>query len=64
MIRGIPPYEEGEEGPGWGPQYLHWFDEASVLAIYLDFEQHWEAIPPEFRTKPSVIAWLKQLLDT
>lgn len=64
MLRGIPPYEDGEADTGQGPQYLYWFDEVSVLAFYLDFEQHWDAIPLEYRTKSSVIAWLRRLLDS
>ena len=64
MLRGIQSAEEDKEGVGRGVQYLYWFDEVSVLAFYLDFEQHWDAIPLEYRTKSTVMAWLKRLLET
>jgi hypothetical protein len=64
MLRGTPSYDRNARGASRGPQYLHWFDEGSVLAFYLDFEQHWDTIPLEYRTKSSVITWLQQLLDS
>jgi transcriptional regulator with XRE-family HTH domain len=64
MLRGTPSYDRSARGVSRGPQYLHWFDEGSVLTFYLDFEQHWDTIPLEYRTKSSVIAWLQRLLDS
>jgi hypothetical protein len=65
LLRSVPPYEESAVVINQSPQYLLcWFDEVSVLGFYLDFEQHWDAIPLEYRTKSSVMAWLKRLLDS
>jgi hypothetical protein len=64
MLRGTPAYERSMGGADWGPQYLYWFDEGTVLAFYLNFEQYWDTIPLEYRTKSSVIAWLQRLLDS
>jgi len=48
----------------WGPYYIRWFDEASVLSFFLAFERAWDAIPTPDRTKEAVIRWLRELLNT
>jgi len=62
LVRAAPPYEEGEMNENWGPAYLCWSDEATVLALFLDFEKAWDEIPAEDRQKEDVIAWLRKLL--
>jgi transcriptional regulator with XRE-family HTH domain len=46
----------------WGPQYILWLDEISVISLLLDFETRWNRIPVEYRTKDSVLAWLEERL--
>lgn len=62
MVRGTPPYAQGEQRISWGPYFVGWSDEASVLAFFLNFEAAWDALPPEDRTKTEVIAYVEALL--
>jgi len=34
-----------------------------VLSFFLEFEEHWDALPPQSRKKEDVIAFLEDLLS-
>lgn len=48
----------------WGPRWIEWLDETSVLRFLVDFEAHWDAVPLEHRQKENVIAWIERLLGS
>ncbi len=62
MMRSACRYDDDDRSH-WGPRYVHWSDETSVLRFFLDFERAWEAIPVQDRSKGEVIAWLQALLQ-
>lgn len=63
MIRATPHYERGAKVSGWGPRYVEFLDEASVLSFFLDFEEHWDMIKSENRDKKTIIPFLETILS-
>jgi len=65
MLRGARRYERDEERPCWGPRYVHWLDDTSVLLFLLDFEMQWDKLMEEKDPKTEkerVINFFKDLL--
>ncbi|RMF84969.1 MAG: hypothetical protein D6736_18260 [Nitrospinota bacterium] len=62
MMRSACRYED-DRWPHWGPRYVLWVDETSVFRFFLNFENAWDAIPPQDRDKEEVIRWLRTLLS-
>jgi hypothetical protein len=61
MVRS--PLDNGERDLclQYGPRYFLWSDENMVLWFFLDFENLWDTIPEEDRTKEQVIKFLRGL---
>lgn len=54
-------YETENDRPMWGPRYIQWFDEVSVLRFLLDFEEQWDRLSKE-QDKEWVVRFLENKL--
>jgi len=63
VVRGAPRDDDQAKTALWGPYQIFWHDKHSVLSFLLEFETRWDAIPPEGRRKPQVLAWLRHQLE-